>query len=65
MLLQEYEQSGSTRSEFAVQKKMRLGTIDGIFARARKRREIGAEGTAAGSGEQARSEQLLLERWRV
>ena len=37
-LLLEYEVSGSARAAFAVQKKMKVGTIDGIFSRVRKRR---------------------------
>eukprot|EP00966_Prymnesium_polylepis_P032268 750875-Prymnesium_polylepis.1 len=37
-LLVEYEASGKTRVEFAAERRIRIGTIDGMFARARKRR---------------------------
>ena len=37
-LLAEYESAGIERAEFAAQKKMRLGTLDGVFCRVRKRR---------------------------
>ena len=39
-LLIEYEPSKIGRSEFALARNIKVGTIDGIFARARKRRAV-------------------------
>ena len=46
-LLVEYENSGMSRADFAGQTGVKLGTLDGHFARARKRREAVTGGNGA------------------